>query len=138
MRFPRQDRNTASREIRARPLHVAARAPFTGRLVHSGGRPVLVVSGEIDRSNIEQFAAALEDAVTAGSPLIVDMEQVTFMGADGVRVLVQTLDRLDRRPDAMVLRSPSRIIRWVLRASRVDNLVTIVDQLDSANDTRDC
>jgi len=54
-----------------------------------GSPPVLHVSGELDLATAEQFSAALQQALSAGSALVVDMADVTFVDAAGLRVLLQ-------------------------------------------------
>jgi anti-sigma B factor antagonist len=51
--------------------------------------PVLYVRGEIDMATAGQLRSALEDAMAAASPVVVDMRDVSFIDLFGVRVILE-------------------------------------------------
>jgi len=53
------------------------------------------------------------------------MRRVTFFGAEGIRLLRRTLERLDGDPARLIVRSPSPITSRVLEITGTDRLVTI-------------
>lgn len=69
---------------------------MTGLLIHldegsldEGSPPVLHVGGELDLGTAEQLAVALKDALSASTTVIVDMAEVTFVDAAGLRAILQ-------------------------------------------------
>ena len=62
------------------------------------GVPVAAVRGEVDASNADQVGQALHDAVPNLSfGLVLDLSAVTYLDSAGVRMLFDTITRLDRR-----------------------------------------
>ncbi|GAB3110070.1 STAS domain-containing protein [Streptomyces calidiresistens] len=58
----------------------------------SDGRAQLAVTGEIDMSNIDTFARALDDAP---GPLVVDLTAVEYLDSAGLSVLFARAERLE-------------------------------------------
>ena len=60
------------------------------------GTPVLKVIGEIDLSNVESFARALETALSeaADAPLSVDLSAVEYLASAAVNVLFPHAERI--------------------------------------------
>ena len=57
-----------------------------------GPTAVLRVKGEIDLATAEQFRASMEEAIARHSPVLVDMADVTFIDASGLRVILQAAE----------------------------------------------
>ena len=71
----------ARREIPERPeLSVEVRPGA------QGGRTVVAADGEVDLTSADRLAAAVREALAQG-PVLLDLEQVTFMDSSGIRVL---------------------------------------------------
>jgi anti-sigma B factor antagonist len=82
--------------------------------------PVLVVSGEIDLANAEEFHTALADATVSGG-LTVDLTEVTYVDSAAVRVLFAHATNTE-----LVLRVPAREpIASLLRISGLDQALTV-------------
>jgi anti-anti-sigma factor len=60
------------------------------------GAPVLTAAGEIDMSNADTFATALNDAATrAGDgPLVVDLTAVHYLDSAGLAALFERAERI--------------------------------------------
>jgi anti-anti-sigma factor len=56
--------------------------------LEEGSPPVLHVRGDVDLANADEFGAALREAMSADSTLVVDMGDVTFIDAAGLRVIL--------------------------------------------------
>jgi len=56
----------------------------------------VVVMGELDIASVDRLWAAIEETIRSDRPLILDMGRVTFFGAQGVRLLRRTPDRVVR------------------------------------------
>ena len=61
-----------------------------------GGTFALVATGEIDLSNIESFARALDDAIAAsdGDTVTVDLSAVDYIDSGGINALFTCADRI--------------------------------------------
>lgn len=77
-----------------------------------GDPSVLHVAGEIDLSTADQLREALAVVVASDSEVVVDMTDVTFVDASGLRVLVQVAGSLNGR-GPLVLENASRV-EWLL------------------------
>jgi anti-anti-sigma factor len=94
------------------------------RLADSGGRPVLVLRGEIDLSTAEAVQSSLEELVDDGAgPVIVDLSSVTFLDSSGLAVLV----RLHKRVGSIEVRSPTPLVRRLLAVTGLTDTFGISD-----------
>jgi anti-sigma B factor antagonist len=64
--------------------------------------------------------------------VIVDLSAVEFMASIGIRAILQNARAHRMRGGAMVLVAPQPLVREVLEAAGVPNLVTIAHDLASA------
>ena len=80
------------------------------------GSAVLVAAGEIDMSNAASFAAALEQASTAGA-FVVDLTQVQYIDSAGLAALSPHVEHL------RLIASP--LLEPVLTIAGMDDLTTI-------------
>jgi anti-anti-sigma factor len=75
-----------------------------------------ILSGELDRSTVDRFEAALDGtrdagARDAGARVVLDLSRVTFVDSSGVRSLIGLGRSLG---SSLVLRDPSPRVRRVL------------------------
>ena len=63
---------------------------------HEGGSTVLTVTGEIDLSNVDTFAAALDEAMAArdGATVILDLSGAEYLDSGGINVLFAHADHI--------------------------------------------
>ena len=92
-----------------------------------GGRPALVVSGEIDLAVAARFAQELENLVgeTSGSG-VVDLSGVAFIDSSGVRELLKAKKAAGGE---LSLLTPSPSCRHVLEISGVWSEFTVLESL---------
>ncbi len=84
---------------------------------------MLRVAGQVDLSNVEGFRDALGEAAPNTSELVLDLSECTYMGSEGIGVLIETVKLLgDGR---LVLRSPSGILLKVLDLSGLGKLPNV-------------
>lgn len=62
--------------------------PLVITLADQGGARVLLITGEIDLATSTDLAAALTGALAPASTVVLDMTAVSFMDAQGLRVLL--------------------------------------------------
>lgn len=101
-----------------------ARRELVVHLSHLDGTGVLDVRGEIDKDT----APALRDAVrrlqALRVPVVLDLREVTFMDASGLRVLTEaSLASADGQP-AIRVQNPSNHVRWLLEIAALDHLIS--------------
>ena len=68
--------------------------------------PVLKLAGEIDMSTADQLVAALAQALAAHAHVVVDMAEVTFIDAAGLRTIVEAAESLDGRAPLVLVNAP--------------------------------
>lgn len=71
--------------------------PLTINLDHrDGGTLAVVAAGEIDLSNVHEFAGAIDDAIAKnrGQTLTVDLSAVDYLDSGGINVLFTFADHI--------------------------------------------
>ena len=64
--------------------------------LNADGRPALAVAGEVDMSNADQLAAAVDNALaTDTGPLLVDLAELTYVDSAGLRVLLKRAEKIE-------------------------------------------
>ena len=93
--------------------------------VAGDGRTVTVwVRGEVDLATADLLEAGIEFGLHTGSPsrLVVQLSQVTFFSAAGLRVLIGAHDEAAKRGVDLVLQGPSACVWTVLDLSETRDL----------------
>jgi anti-sigma B factor antagonist len=97
-----------------------------------GGITKIIIDGRLDIDG----AAALEkqmDAIPASRlAILVDMQNVSYVGSMGLRSLVAPAHAIRKRGGKMVLLGPNEFVGKVLKASGVDTLIPVHQELQSA------
>jgi anti-anti-sigma factor len=90
-----------------------------------GGSLALLVSGEIDLSNVHTFARAVDDAIAAsdGEQVTVDLSAVDYLDSGGINVLFNCADRIHLIVRPLLMR--------VLTISGLTELATVEPAHDS-------
>lgn len=94
------------------------------------GHAIVSVRGEIDLSTAGQFRAVMDEAMSGGGCVEVDLAATTFMDSSGLAVLVAAHQRLGQAQEALVVRDPSPTIRKMLQISGVGALLDVRPPLD--------
>lgn len=93
--------------------------------VASGDRPPLVVvSGDIDLANVDEFAAAMARAAEGASTLTVDLTGVSYCDSAAVRALFSLAATTAL---TMVVR-PTGHIKTLLGISGLDRVATVITE----------
>lgn len=98
----------------------------------AGGITKVILDGRLD---IEGAAAVdLQMNVIAGSKraVLVDLQKVSFLGSMGLRALVAPARAIKSRGGKIVLFGPNELVEKVLKTSRVDTLIPVHHELESA------
>jgi anti-anti-sigma factor len=92
------------------------------------GDAVLVVAGEVDLSNQNEFLDQLRSLIGAArSTSLVDLSAVTFFGSSGISALLKASRDAEQKGVNLVLASPSPIVRQVLDATDLSSIFEIRD-----------
>jgi anti-anti-sigma factor len=62
--------------------------------IESIGRPGIALAGELDEANCGQLDTAFRDLSKGGGPVILDLQDCTFMDPKGLDVIVRAATRL--------------------------------------------
>jgi anti-anti-sigma factor len=84
------------------------------------GVPLVILSGELDSSNIASLQAAI-DSITGRRPkgLIFDLSGLRFMDSAGIAVLIDAAAKVE----AVHLRDPSPVVRRVIELTGLSTLL---------------
>lgn len=89
--------------------------------LHTGqdakGRVVVSAAGEIDASNVGDFAKALQDALNRGGLVTVDLTAVEYLDSAAINALVPQAESLHIVANPVLMR--------VLRVSGLEELTTV-------------
>jgi anti-anti-sigma factor len=81
------------------------------------------VSGQVDLSNADRFREAVMAGARGATELTLDLEDCTYMGSEGIGVLIEAVKELgDGR---LVLKSPSGILLKVLDIAGLSKLPNV-------------
>jgi anti-anti-sigma factor len=101
-----------------RPVAVAA-APVPA--VDPGG-PLVVVSGDLDLTTVDDLRSRLLSAIERGGRVVVDLRQVRHLSSAGVRLLAEMADRA---PQLSVIALGLSAVARVLRLTGVDDVLAV-------------
>ena len=76
---------------------------------------VVTVAGEIDLATAGDMEKGVLDAEAAGSPLVIDLREVTFIDSTGISVLVGAAARSEERGQRCTVRAVQPMMRRVFR-----------------------
>ncbi|GLY88293.1 STAS domain-containing protein [Actinoallomurus iriomotensis] len=111
--------------------HDTIRVGLSGRSIR--GHTVLAISGELDIASTsalqDRITSVLDDTVM---PLIIDLSDVSFCDASGLRMLVTVRRRAHDRGRAMALSGPRPNVRRLLRITGFDQTFPIHSTLTQA------
>jgi anti-anti-sigma factor len=86
---------------------------------------VLSLYGDIDYSNIGEFGAALDAAISSPGNVVLDLTHLQFIDIAGLRVLERQATRLSKSGDRLVLSSPPAFLERVLEVLDLDELIDV-------------
>lgn len=101
-------------------------APFDVVISQEPGRTALHLRGELDTSTAPRLAHLLDQLRHDGHHQIaLDLSQLAFFGAAGLRVLVRTHQALRASGDTLVLARPTRMVHRILAITGLDAALVI-------------
>jgi stage II sporulation protein AA (anti-sigma F factor antagonist) len=89
----------------------------------AGVPPVLHVAGELDMTTADLLDAALRQALAFDPSVVVDMAEVTFVDAAGLRVILQAASSRNGAGPLTLVNAPR--VAWLLKLVGLEGLPTI-------------
>ncbi|OBJ86143.1 hypothetical protein A5640_11210 [Mycobacterium asiaticum] len=110
--------------------------PFRISVVRWGLALVLRVGGELDANNITNWQRLLHEAASAAAPglLVIDTDQLDFMGTCGFAALVDLSTQCHSRDIALCLVSTAPAIERIIAACQWRDALPIYPDIDAALD----
>jgi anti-anti-sigma factor len=94
---------------------------------------VVAVRGELTLATVADLQVALEDAVAARAPVVVDVLEVSFMDSQGLYALLVLRRRLDEQDCALAIaRDPQSTVGMVFRVSGTHDHFALFDSRRAA------
>jgi anti-anti-sigma factor len=104
------------------PLPVSGRAPPWAGV--TDGPQVVRLSGEYDATTVAAMSRLLSTAIASSdTDLVLDMDEVCFVDAVGVGVILRARAFLQLRSRSLTLRTPSAAVRAMLEICDLDGLI---------------
>lgn len=93
---------------------------------------VLAFNGRLDLNGVNQIDHSFKEKVATAANVVVQMQEVTFLASLGMRMLMMAAKTLKGKQGKIVLIAPQEEVENALRMSGLDQLIPLVDSLDSA------
>lgn len=93
----------------------------------------VVLAGRLDTTAAEELGKSVSDAMAGQNrPAIVDVSGIEFLASMGIGLLLANSKRLTKAGHKLVILNPQGMVDVVLKASKMDKVMSIVYDLDEA------
>jgi anti-sigma B factor antagonist len=99
---------------------------------HEQGCAIVTVAGEIDISTVTPLRERLFEMAATGAPLVVDLEQVSFIDSVGLATLVGAAKRAATCGGSLQVASALPKIRELVHITELDRRIPLFHTLDEA------
>jgi anti-anti-sigma factor len=99
---------------------------------HEQGYAIVTAAGEIDISTVTQLRERLFEIAVSGAPLVVDLNQVSFIDSVGLAVLVGAANRAASHGSSLQVVCAPPKIRQLVRLTGLDRRIPLAHNLDEA------
>ncbi len=89
------------------------------------GGELISLRGELDLGNCGPFQTALEEALAAGGPIVIDMRELEFIDSTGIALIVSALRESDGRMRFRM--SESAAVARVLELTGITDKLPVAD-----------
>jgi anti-anti-sigma factor len=97
-----------------------------------GGITKVVLNGRLDIQGAAAIDLRMNVVGGTARKLLIDMQQVEFLGSMGLRSLVLPAQAVSRRGGKVVLFGPMKMVEDVLRASNIQAIMPIHHEMTAA------
>jgi anti-sigma B factor antagonist len=98
----------------------------------SDGITKVVLDGSLDIVGANAIDLKMNVIAGAKNSVLVDLQQVTFIGSMGLRALVAPARAILSRKGRIVIYGPTELVEKVLRTSGIDTMIPIFHDYDDA------
>jgi anti-sigma B factor antagonist len=109
---------------------------LTVKIRHEQGCVIVAAAGEIDISTVIALRDCLFEVAASGAPLVVDMEQVSFIDSVGLATLVGAAKRAEAHGGSLQVACALPKIRQLVRLTGLDCRISLARTLDEALEFR--
>ena len=99
---------------------------------HEQGCAILSAAGEIDISTVIPLRERLFEVAVSGAPLVVDLEQVSFIDSVGLATLVGAAKRAEAHGSSLQVACALPKIRQLVQLTQLDRRIPLFHTLDEA------
>jgi anti-anti-sigma factor len=103
-------------------LEDGASRATVARSLDAVGSPVIAIIGEVDMSNVDSIEAELAGVLAERPPrLVFDLSALRFIDSSGIAALLRAAEKTDQ----LELRNPSTIVRRVIVATGLSDVLRV-------------
>ena len=99
---------------------------------HEQGCAIVTVAGEIDISTVTPLRDRLFEVAASGAPLVVDLEQVSFIDSVGLATLVGAAKRAAAHGGTLQVACALPKIRQLVRLTQLNRRIPLFHTVDEA------
>ena len=96
------------------------------------GCAIVTAAGEIDISTVIPLRERLFEVAVSGAPLVVDLEQVSFIDSVGLATLVGAAKRAEAHGSSLQVACALPKIRQLVQLTQLDRRIPLFHTLDEA------
>jgi len=100
----------------------------------AGGITKVILDGRLDIENSPAVDTRMKAIADGGNSVLVDMQNVSFLGSMGLRALVAPALAIRGRGGKMVLFGPNDLVARVLRVSGIETMIPVHHEMQNALD----
>jgi anti-sigma B factor antagonist len=97
-----------------------------------GGVTKVALEGRLDIEGAAEVDLKMNIIAGSAKHLLIDLQQVTFLGSMGLRSILVPAQVVHRRGGKVVLYAPTKMVEEVLKTSCIDQLIPVHHELASA------
>ena len=98
----------------------------------AGGITKVVLDGSLDIAGAAAIDLRMNVIAGSSKAVLVDLQQVSFIGSMGLRALVQPARAILRRGGKIAIFGPQDLVEKVLTTSGIDTMIPIYHEYDAA------
>jgi anti-anti-sigma factor len=98
----------------------------------AGGITKVILEGRLDVENSPAVDSRMKAIAFAGNSVLVDLQNVSFLGSTGLRALVAPALAIQGRGGKMVLFGPNEMVTKVLKVSGIETMIPVHHELQGA------
>jgi anti-anti-sigma factor len=101
--------------------------PLAVRSFPEGEGTVVVLIGELDRSNVASAELIIDDVLGGGAPVVVDLQELEFLDSSGIALLTRLNQAPGDRGRVRIVPSRSLGVTRIMAATGLDAMLAIAD-----------